>query len=379
MPGRRRPKRLFSAVSNKYGVSHSARTAQLAGKPVPDAQGKRKKRKQAQQQQQAQQLAKAGPVLTEVAPGLFRNTRESLKLIADYHTLNKKLASNATNASLSEEKRVKVQQELLSQQEALGGIDMYQKASMFGAASSQFVCASWVEPILRELVQESKTTPQQQQQQKKKKAKKKKLKKPRILDVGAIDNQYLAYDWFQTVPIDLNSQHASVIKADFFDYAHDCCVQFEDTQDTHYQPFEAVVMSLVLNFQGDPRKRGHMLALAADPRVLKPQGLVFLSLPSASVDNSRYCDVDLLTELVGKLGLTVVDVKHSFKLILMVLKATETADNCFYDIGTKTFTYGTDRQVKRQVVKEGKHNFNNFCVMLKSDATTTTTTTTGSQ
>lgn len=43
--------------------------------------------------------------------------------------------------------------------------------------------------------------------------------KLRLLDVGAIKNQYLDYkSWLDITAIDLNPQHPSVEKADFFQY-----------------------------------------------------------------------------------------------------------------------------------------------------------------
>lgn len=84
---------------------------------------------------------------------------------------------------------------------------------MYGARSSKFVCAHWVEPLLRKFIlpissssvgEEEKEVQQQQRRW------------PRILDVGAIDHQYLQYDWIDAVPIDLNARHKSVIEADSF-------------------------------------------------------------------------------------------------------------------------------------------------------------------
>jgi hypothetical protein len=47
-------------------------------------------------------------------------------------------------------------------------------------------------------------------------------KKLRLLDVGAIKNQYLDHaSWLDVTAIDLNPQHPSVIKADFFEYSRE--------------------------------------------------------------------------------------------------------------------------------------------------------------
>jgi 25S rRNA (adenine2142-N1)-methyltransferase len=194
---------------------------------------------------------------------------------------------------------------------------------MYGAKSSKFVCADWVVPLLKANEKNIKSNQKG---------------RLRILDVGAIDNQYFQYEnWLQAVPIDLHGgQHESVLQVDFFDYAHSYCsgtdlyeTKKKDntaTANKSPEPFDAIVMSLVLNFQGDPRKRGDMLALACDPRLLKADrsGMLFIALPSASLDNSRYCDLERFVEVCTNplFGLELVEQKHSAKLILLAFRKT---------------------------------------------------------
>ena len=162
---------------------------------------------------------------------------------------------------------------LLQEQKNMGGIDRYQKASMYGAKSSKFVCADWVAPFLYEHHQVKKTTTTTTTINKVDQIKNNN-NRPKILDVGAIDNQYQHIEWMDCTPIDLNAQHPSVRQIDFFDFAYEHITNnskgdagdegdegdedvvedvVEDVKDT---TFDAIVMSLVLNFQGDPRKRG---------------------------------------------------------------------------------------------------------------------------
>ena len=352
---------------------------------------------------------------------LFSNTSESLKLIQEYHTLNKRLEQNARddNPTLTPQQRKLNADKIRIQQEALGGIHRYQQASMYGAKSSKFVCAHWVEPLLKQHMMTS-------LEEEGKSASSTSRPRIRILDVGAIDNQYLQYDWFDAVPIDLNAQHESVVQADFFDYAHDHIKAAEgldgvvgvevqarkdkdnkkgaknksknekdklkdDTSKDKSKPFDAIVLSLVLNFQGDPRKRGDMLALSADARLLKPGGLVYLALPSASLDNSRYCDEDYLIRICHELGLEVVERKRSAKLALVAFQQTlgsgsggvsdvvsvgsdiRTASSSSssssslgfqaYNVASKTFTY--PKEMSRAPAKSGDMR-NNFAIMLKN-------------
>jgi len=288
----------------------------------------------------------------------FSSTAESLEVIKSYHTLNKRLEQNARDDTIEEDERRRNAEKIRKEQEALGGIEKYQLASMYGAKSSKFVCAHWVEPLLREHIRASSSTKDSMKAEIKR-------KRPLILDVGAIDNQYLKYDWFDAVPIDLNAQHESVVQADFFDYAidhiesnHGC--KGEEQKNTL---FDAIVLSLVLNFQGDPRKRGDMLSLAADARLLGAGGLVFVALPSASLDNSRYCDEDYLIQICEALDLKVVQRKRSAKLALLTFQRVGESDFRAYDVKSKCFQY--QKEFSRAPAKKGEGR-NNFAIMLKN-------------
>jgi hypothetical protein len=380
---------------------------------------------------------------------LFKNIADSQAVISEYHTLNKRLEQNENDTSITTEQRKRNADNIRKQQEEMGGLDRYQKASIFGAKSSKFVCADWVVPFLllgdgtkkpkkqkqnttgqqkleedeeeeeKKLCDKNKTRQQQQQQQQ---------RNIRILDVGAIDNQYKKYDnWLDAVPIDLHGgQHESVIQVDFFDYAHEYCLKNDlaaaesstATNNDEYdnkgkrrrhksspssssssssslpppQPFDAIVMSLVLNFQGDPRKRGDMIALAADPRLLRSdtKGMLFVALPSASLDNSRYCDLNRFVDVCKKLGFVLVEKKKSLKLVLLAFRrrASDSNDDDddvddddndddnnfdakrrqthhhYYNAKTRTFDYGK-QEMKRLPAKPGAKR-NNFSVILKS-------------
>ena len=361
---------------------------------------------------------------------MFTSTAESLAVISEYHTLNKRLEQAENDESLSPEERQKSILELKKQQNAMGGLDRYQKASIYGAKSSKFVAADWVVPLLKKELEKEEERD----------------RRLRILDVGAIDNQYYGKgydDWLDAVPIDLHGgQHDSVLQVDFLDYAHEYCAgkdlavaksegkakKEKDANDhrdesslspSPPQPFDAIVMSLVLNFQGDPRKRGDMLALASDSRILKSSssedqvsssnrisrggGMLFVVLPSASLDNSRYCDLERFIEVTTNplFQLELVEKKRSSKLTLLAFRRTTKASrqqqiedeedttnkyggqqqramekssgkkqmreqnaHC-YDVDKKEFDYGNHEMKRLQPPKPGAKR-NNFAVILKS-------------
>jgi len=372
---------------------------------------------------------------------LFKNTGESLAVISAYHTLNKRLEQNDNDTSITNAQRIRNADNLRKQQEEMGGLERYQNASLYGAKSSKFVCADWVVPFLVKQTipntkSETKSTGQSKlylkQEQKveneelslnENKRLQKQKRNIRILDVGAIDNQYKKYNnWLDVVPIDLyGGQHESVLQVDFFDYGHEYCLKNDlayskakppttkslSTDDDDYgdkgkrrhklpssssssllsslppQPFDAIVMSLVLNFQGDPRKRGDMIALAADPRLLRSdtKGMLFVALPSASLDNSRYCDLDRFVGVCKTLGFALIEKKRSLKLILLAFRRSDNEDvdghnnDCdsfnkkrrqtqYYNAKIRTFNYGK-HEMKRLSAKPGSSR-NNFAVVLKN-------------
>ena len=65
-----------------------------------------------------------------------------------------------------------------------------------------------------------------------------------LLDVGALGRNYVKESkWIQVDAIDLNSQNPHIRQIDFFD--------FNPVID-----YDIVALALVVNFVGDPRKRG---------------------------------------------------------------------------------------------------------------------------
>ena len=110
--------------------------------------------------------------------------------------------------------------------------------------------------------------------------------------------------WWQA--IDLNPQHPSVRRADFFD--------FPPLPKDSTEAFDALVLSLVLNFVGDPRRRGVMLERCA--ALLRPGGALFLVLPAACITNSRYMKHALLLRILRAVGFELARHKLTAKLAL---------------------------------------------------------------
>ncbi len=183
------------------------------------------------------------------------------ELIGRFHALYKWIAAAKKNSSLSDEERaesiLKWEEEIL----VMGGIDAYHKASFDGESSDEYGAFNASKWVLSEIPPSLK-----------------KGKGIRLLDVGALVNHYITVKWIDSVAINLNPTHDSVSKCDIIDYK---CASSDDQ-------FDVVVLSLVVNFEGDPRRRGEILRAARDLLKEGGAGLLYFVLPRACLDNSRY-------------------------------------------------------------------------------------------
>ena len=163
---------------------------------------------------------------------------------------------------------------------------------------------------------------------------------PRLLDVGSLGNPYQSYSHLlDLLPIDLNPQHPSVRRMDFFDLA----------SHTYARSFDCVVLSLVLNFVPLPTLRGRMLRRSA--AMLRLGGWLYCMLPAACVNNCRWLDEAVLRELMARCGLRVTELHYSRKIVLV--EATTDVDAA--DAG----------EWKSGLVRRGEQ-YNNFSIALEA-------------
>lgn len=145
--------------------------------------------------------------------------------------------------------------------EELGGLAAYQRMSTIGqgkdrGGGSEKVLIGWLRGLGFPEEVERKNT------------------KLRLLEVGALkpDNYTSCQAWTDVTPIDLHSQHPSILEQDFL---------LMDPEE-HREKWGAISLSLVLNFVPDAKDRGQMLRLAHN--MLHPGGLLFVAdaMPVAS-------------------------------------------------------------------------------------------------
>ena len=195
--------------------------------------------------------------------------QDSQILISKYHSLIKE-QHTCTNSS----RLIEITAEL----ERMGGLNAYQQASLKGGALDKGFGATgtWLVKCIRKMQVPIDT-------------------KIKMLDVGAITGEtYLKYKFLEVTSIDLNSQSLLVKKQDFFDLTGDI-------------KYDIIGLSLVVNFVPEHGKRGQMLFKSRS--LLNDGGRLFLVLPLACVNNSRYFDESILFDMMTSFGF-VVEQKH---------------------------------------------------------------------
>ncbi|KAJ2205232.1 25S rRNA (adenine2142-N1)-methyltransferase [Coemansia sp. RSA 521] len=254
---------------------------------------------------------------------LGKSSTETRRRINHFHTLIKQYAKlGALKQQTSDPQAIsEVDEQIQAVSEEMtqmGGLDWYQRASLLGQSKQRGGDTSrWFVPKLRELDLH-------------------KGQKLRLLDVGALSCLNYAKEraWIDVTPIDLNSQEPGIYQQDFLDikppYVTPPNSKVEDNKDTEDSstsnshlfrvPFDVVCLSLVVNFIGDPVKRGDMLRQAA--QLLVPNGYLFLVLPLSCVTNSRYLNDDHFLAIMTHLGFTQLFSHHTAKLAYYVYKLT---------------------------------------------------------
>lgn len=190
--------------------------------------------------------------------------------IRQYHLLLKR------RWQLEQAKETTALAEIDQQISSLGGLQRYQQMSSLGqlgdrGGGSEKVFIQWMKGIRK-----AQSNP----------------RNIRLLEVGALkpDNYRSCSSWIEWMPIDLNSRHPRIIQQDFLSM---------DLQE-HERSWDAISLSLVINFVPEPTDRGRMLQLAY--RMLVPDGILFLALPLPCVANSRYLTFEKLQLLMESIG-----------------------------------------------------------------------------
>jgi 25S rRNA (adenine2142-N1)-methyltransferase len=219
------------------------------------------------------------------------SAKATRNLIRSHHRL---LKSRAQALAAGDEARVS---SIDAQIEANGGLKSYQTASKLGQSmdrggDSSKVLIDWIKP---QLSQWNKTVP-----------------KLRVLEVGALStkNACSTNAALDVTRIDLNSQEPGILKQDFME---------RPLPSSDAERFNLISLSLVLNYVPDATGRGEMLKrcvkFLTSKCAIELVPTLFLVLPIACVDNSRYLNEDRLGEIMACLGFRLTQSKRTSKLV----------------------------------------------------------------
>lgn len=245
-------------------------------------------------------------------------------LIRSHHCL---LKSRAHAVKANDEARVS---SIDAQIQANGGLESYQIASKLGQSmdrggDSSKVLIDWINPRLRQFNDS--------------------MPKLRVLEVGALStkNACSMNSALEVSRIDLNSQEPGILKQDFME---------RPLPTSEKEQFNMISLSLVLNYVPDATGRGEMLKRCVKFLTTNsaPEFVpcLFLVLPIACVDNSRYLNEDRLVEIMNSLGFHLARSKRTSKLVFHLWEYTG-------NYKPKAF--------KKEELRSGKTR-NNFAVIL---------------
>lgn len=248
---------------------------------------------------------KAGrPPLTRPSGTMSR--KASRTLINKHHQLDKQRRQAAEKGDKAAEKAIS------AELESLGGISLYQQASLQGQSTERGGDTS---KLLLEWLPA------------------KDLKaaghKLRLLEVGALStkNACSLSGLFESVHIDLNSQEPGILQQDFMD---------RPLPTDNTDRFDVLSLSLVLNFVPDAALRGEMLKrtleFLRDTHADTQAGnehlfpCLFMVLPRSCLDNSRYFTESKFESIMNMLGYSILRKKTTQKLAYSLWRKSDEAN-----------------------------------------------------
>jgi len=203
-------------------------------------------------------------------PKQITSRKHARRVTSDYHRITERLHQ----AGSSKEK-----EECVAELEAMGGVDAYQKASVFN--TSLHSTSRWVAKRLR-----ARGVLSQGQRE------------PRVLEIGAINTQLLMTPGLKVRAIDLNSQDALIVQQDFLQLPHGGDINAATGLS---QTYDVLVCSMVLNCVPDARMRFDFLVSMRSQ--LAAGGLAFIVLPLSCVEHSRTLNHESFTDCLRAVGL----------------------------------------------------------------------------
>lgn len=271
------------------------------------------------------------PKLKSIYDREWKHTWDELKVNKTPESVIDPKSNDAINSSLTREDLVKILGKIDAEMEKRGGLETYQVASTLGQDSKRGGDSSKI--LVKWLSELSWTHPN-----------------CKALEIGCLSskNMISKCGFFDDIKrIDLHSQEPGVIEEQDF-------LQ-RPMPKTEADKFDCISCSLVVNFVPTPEQRGQMICKMCE--FLKNpfagrHSLLFFVLPLPCVENSRYCDLDMINLMWKKLGFHSLRYYQSNKLAYWLLewKGKSEVDAKF--------------TMKKKEIRKGK-NRNNFCIVIK--------------
>ena len=297
------------------------------------------------------------------------SSKATRNLIRTHHELTKSRAQavQARNDALIKEIDAKI--------ETNGGLQSYQHASKLGQSlerggDSSRTLVEWISPRLVQLHNHnsSNTTGPGTNTSTGKTKEQKSNFKLRVLEVGALStkNACSTNQFLDCTRIDLNSQESGILQQDFME---------RPLPRHESERFHLISLSLVLNYVPSASGRGDMLKRCLyflttntrsssdggsspenesedEKKLFFPPGL-FLVLPAACIDNSRYLTERRLSDIMSSLGFVLARSKRSAKLIFQL-----------WELSKKPNDNSSSCEFGKEILNPGKTR-NNFAIVVR--------------
>ena len=224
------------------------------------------------------------PLAAGAAP--VHSLRRARRVTSRFHALERELEAECAAGRGKGSKAAKLRADIAQARRE------YQSASI--VSTSAFSTSRWVVQQLRELrgVGPGCDDP------------------PRVLEVGAINDQLLSTPWLNVRALDLMSRHPKIEERDFFTVPP-------------AQHFHVLVNSMVINSVPDPAQRGCMLRRCHDH--LRPGGLLFLILPKRCVRASPFVTLPFLRTAMARCGLSTIRTHATPRVVFLVAQRAHDA------------------------------------------------------
>ncbi|CCG81193.1 Putative uncharacterized protein [Taphrina deformans PYCC 5710] len=246
-------------------------------------------------------------------------------LIRKFHTLQTAISRAVTTGDAAE------QAQLEDQLQDLGGLEMYQKASIRGqdkrrGGDSSKTLVEWLKSPDLDFQWPA--------------------DKARVLEIGSLstDNYISRFAKLDVSRIDLNSQEPAILQQNFLD---------RPDPESKVQQFEGISCSLVLNFVPLMQRSDFLVHLTkflpvSDRNVTR---WLFFVMPAPCINNSRYMDKALLLRILQTLGFEKVKEKITDRIAYWLFKRVAEL---------------TPGQIYKKAELQGGKTRNNFFIPLKT-------------